>query len=84
MPEGGVMNWRWLAVALAFFLSIEVPLGFAAYGSKSWNHDRTEVLTGWPAVREVCLFYVPALFAAVLLGLGLIFLAVRWAMRGDE
>lgn len=78
------MNWRWISVVLACFLTIEVVVGFAAYGSKSWNLARTEVITGWPAVREICLIFMPTLFGAVAVGITMTVLAIRWAMRGGE
>lgn len=78
------MNWRWIVPAGAFFLLIEVLTGIGAYGSKSWNLAHTEVITGWPAVREMCLIFVPAFFAVNLLGVGLVVLAIRWAARGGR
>lgn len=78
------MNWRWTAVAAAAFAIFEILMGFAAYGSSTWNHDHTEVLTRWAAVREVCLIFAPAFTATIGLSATLLVAAIRWAMRGDR
>jgi hypothetical protein len=78
------VNRRWIVpVALALAV-IEIPMGVAAYGSKTWNLSHTEVLTGWPAVREVCLVFVPLFVVPVLLGAAVLAAAISWAMRGGR
>lgn len=76
------MNWRWIVSVLIGFAFIEVTAGCAAYGSSTWNLGHTEVLTGWDAVRLVCLVFVPLM----LLGLGvfgaLLIAALQWASGG--
>lgn len=76
------MNWRMAVPILLALLTIDAVLGVAAYSSKSWNFSRTEVLTGWPAVREVCLVMFPIFVCILLGGIALIFAALRWARRG--
>ena len=76
------MNWRWIVPGLLIFGLIEVLMGIAAYGSNTWNLSHTEVLTGWAAVREVCLVFMPLFFGPVLVFGALIWLALVWASGG--
>lgn len=78
------MNWRW-SVPVAFALTaIEAVAGVAAYNTKTWNWERTEVLTGWPAVRLVCLAYCPALIVVLAVGLTVFVTLLEWASRGRK
>jgi hypothetical protein len=76
------MNWRWIIPAALALAAVEALAGLAAYSSMTWNLRHTEVLTGWAAVREVCLVFMPLTVGILAVGSGLVALAVRWAWRG--
>lgn len=78
------MNWRWIFVALLGLVCVDAFLAVAAYGSKTWNSDRTEVLTGWDAVRQVCLIWYPTAVGVGLAAFAVMALAVRWARGGAK
>jgi hypothetical protein len=78
------MNWRWTVPVLLGVALLELGAGVMAYNTSTWDLSHTEVLTGWAAVREVCLVFVPLFLAAVLPVAGLLLLAVGWSMRGGR
>lgn len=78
------MNWRWIIPTALAFAFIEFVAGIAAYSSATWNFQRTEVLTGWAAVREVCLIFMPLTLGGCAVFLVLFIAALNWANRGDR
>lgn len=51
---------------LAALSIIETGFGYAAYHSRTWNSDHTEILTGWAAT-----WYVLTILNTALIGLSL-------------
>lgn len=78
------MNWRWVVLAIGGLALLDTLLGVAVYTSKSWDFSHTEVLTGWPAVREYCLIQFPIAMVVAAFISGLATLGVHWAVRGDR
>lgn len=76
------MNWRWIVPAAFGLGCLELFMGISAYGSKTWNLGHTAVLTGWPAVREVCLVFTPLILAGLVIFSALFMATLDWAMRG--
>lgn len=72
--------WRWLTVVAFVVAVVETVCALDAYWGGIMTFDHSEALFGWPAVRLVCLVFVPL----ILLGLAVLgivlFALVGWAM----
>lgn len=75
----GKSRGRVVAAILAAFVIVDVAAGFLAYYTPTWNFSRTEVLTGWDNVVQVCLIMMPLVVAVFLLVGGL----MVWALSDD-
>jgi hypothetical protein len=76
------VNWRWIAPAALGLAFIEGLAGVAVYSSQTWNWDHTKILTGWAAVRLVCLVYGPLALLGIAGFAAMFFAALDFAAKG--
>jgi hypothetical protein len=75
-----VTVWRWLAVVAFGVAVLETVCALDAYWGGTMTFDHSEALFGWPAVRLVCLVFVPLILLGLAV-LGAVFIVlVGWAM----